>query len=87
MEAVHYIDPESADTMAARMEQIKNQVQIADQEDILFLIDQLERDWKLGKKGDTHLPFTIGFEKFCTPDELNEHGVPVSIDVERISDQ
>lgn len=87
MAAVHYIDPESADTMAARMEQIKNQVQIADQEDILFLIEQLERDWKINKKGDTHLPFSIGFEKFCTPDELNEHGVPISIDVERISDQ
>ena len=83
---VHYIDA-GADKMAARMEQIKTQIQNADQEDLLALIEHFESEWKLNNKGDTHLPFKIGFEKFMRPEELDQNGVPISIEVERISGQ
>jgi len=83
---VHYINPD-ADKMAARMEQVKSQIQNADQDEIIALIEHFESEWKLGHKGDTHLPFKVGFEKFMRPDELDANGVPISIDVERISGQ
>jgi hypothetical protein len=83
---VHYLNPD-ADQMAARMEQVKTQIQNADQEDLLNLIEHFESEWKLNNIGDTHLPFKIGFEKFMRPDEMDENGVPVNIEVERISGQ
>ncbi len=83
---VHYLNPD-ADRMAARMEQVKTQIQNADQEDLLALIEHFESEWKLNNRGDTHLPFKIGFEKFMRPEEMDENGIPINIEVERISGQ
>ena len=84
--AVHYINSE-ANPMESNMEILKTQIQNADSTQITDLIEHLESEWSLNKKGDTHLPFKIGFEQFCRPDEIDENGVPISIDVDRVSAQ
>jgi len=86
MEAVHYIEKDT-NPMEVQMEIIKNQLQDANSDDILTLIEHLESEWGLQRKGDTNLGITIGFEKFCRPDECNEHGVPKIIEIKRISNQ
>ena len=84
--AVHFIqsDPNPAE---ARMELLKHQIQNADSTQITDLIEHLESEWSLNKKGDAHVPFKIGFSQFCRPDELDVNGVPTSVDVDRISAQ
>ena len=86
MEAVHYIEKDT-NTMEVQMEIIKNQLQDANSDEILSLIEHLESEWGLQRKGDTNLGITIGFEKFCRPDECDEHGVPKIIEIKRISNQ
>ena len=84
--AVHYITPE-ANPIESNMEILKTQIQNADSTQITDLIEHLESEWSLNKKGDTHLPFKIGFEQFCRKDELDSNGVPISVDVDRVSAQ
>ena len=80
---VHFIK-QDANPMEAKMEILKTQIQNADSTDITSLIEHLESDWGLNKKGDPHWPLKIGFEKFFRKDELDANGVPISIDADRI---
>ena len=86
MAAVHYIEKDT-NPMEAQMEIVKNQIQDLDSNQLLSVIEHLESEWGLNRKGDTHLPFTLGFEQFCRKDELDANGVPTSIDVKRVSSQ
>ena len=83
---VHYINSD-ANPIESNMEILKTQIQNADSTQIIDLIEHLESEWCLDKKGDTHLPFKIGFEQFCRRDEMDASGVPLSVDVDRVSAQ
>ena len=83
---VHYINQDS-DQNESRLEILKNQIQSLDSENLLALIAQLEGQWCLDCRGDTHVPFKIGFEQFFRQDELDENRMPNRIDIERVSAQ
>jgi hypothetical protein len=83
---VHYID-KTTNQSEANMEILKGQIQDADSDQLASLIEHLESEWCLNQIGDTHLPFKIGFDQFCRKNELDENGVPTSIDVGRVSSQ
>lgn len=63
---VHYINQDS-DQNESRLEILKNQIQSLDSENLTALIEQLEQQWRLDCRGDTHIPFKIGFEQFFSP--------------------
>jgi len=86
MDTVHYIEKET-NPIEVQMEIVKNQIQDADSSQILSVIEHLESEWGLHRKGDSHLPFQLGFDQFCRKDELDENGVPTSVDVKRVSSQ
>ena len=69
---VHYINPD-ANPVESNMEILKTQIQNADSTQIIDLIEHLESEWCLNKKGDTHLPFKIGFEKFCRKERKEKY--------------
>lgn len=83
---VHYINQDS-DQNESRLEILKNQIQSLDSENLTALIEQLEQQWRLDCRGDTHIPFKIGFEQFFRQDELDENHMPKSIDIGRVAAQ
>jgi hypothetical protein len=86
MESVHYIDKDS-DTLEVQMEMIRNRIQDTNSEEILRYVEYLESEWGINKTGDTHWGMTVGFQKFCREHECDENGLPMTIDIKRISTQ
>ncbi len=84
--AVHYLSPD-ADDGEARMELLRSQVQDLDEGQLLEFISQLESAWCLDKRGDPWIPITNGFKQFYAPNELSPQGLPLNLDMEKVSDQ
>ena len=86
METVHFL-AEDNDPSAARLEILKSQVQNLDDQQLLTYIKQLETQWRLDCLGDPWVPLTNGFKQFYNNQQLNEHGLPIDLDISRVSDQ
>lgn len=84
--ATHYLNPDD-NNADSKLESLKNQIQNLDRDNLILFIDQLESKWCLDCKGDRWIPMSNGFKQFYRPDELDNGGFPIELDMERITDQ
>ena len=86
MNTVHFIEQDNNEN-ETRLEILKTQVQNLSSDDIKTYITQLETQWCLNCIGDVWIPLTNGFKQFYQDDQLDEHGLPRDVDIERIVEQ
>ena len=86
MNTVHFIEQDNNEN-ETRLEILKTQVQNLSSDDIKTYITQLETQWCLNCIGDAWIPLTNGFKQFYQDDQLDEHGLPRDVDIERIVEQ
>ena len=85
---IHYLDTEEDNKKAAQMELLKSQVQnLANEEQLLTYLTQLEAHWYLGNQGDRIGPLTNCFKMFYKPDQMDEQGFPIELDLEVLLDK
>ena len=83
---LHLISPDG-DEMQSKFELFRSQVHDLAKENVSPFLAQLEQKWQLDQRGDSHVPFRIGFSLYFTPDELGESGIPDIIEMERVQVQ
>lgn len=71
----------------SKLEGLKSQVQNLNHEELLTYTTQLEKKWCLDCKNDPYIPITNSFKQFFREDELDDNGLPKTLDIERVSEQ
>ena len=89
MERVHTIEKEVAPEHAReiKMEILKCEVDKFQPEELMSFLDNIETQMGLNCKGDKYIPFKSPFEQFFKASERDESGLPMNIDLDRVTEQ
>lgn len=83
-EPIHFIG-EAANYDDANSALWSNHIQQFSPDQVMDMLLQLEHMWKLTEKNDKYMSYHVGYLNFFTKDELSDDGLPISIDLEKIS--
>ena len=83
-EPTHFIDGD-ANHDDANSAMWTSQIQTFSTDQLMKMLTMLEQKWKINERNNRYLSSRIGYDNFFTQDELTEDGLPIAIDIERVS--
>ena len=84
---VHCIDPSQNNNNEIELENASKKIRELTEDELLQHIAFFEKQWCLHKKNDRYVPIQNGFKQFLRPDEMDEYGNPLDIDIEQVSEK
>ncbi len=87
MSKIHCIEHSQTNHNEIELELASKNIKELDATELEQHIGHFESQWCLDRKNDRYIPIQNCFKQFLRPDEMDDHGNPLDIDIEQVSEK